>query len=236
MRLFHWMEIHRPTVFVLTDGSGSNSASRTEYTRRTLQKTGAKAGSVFGQVSDRDWYSALINRDPGLLTSAAEQIFRAVSGDAPSLIVTDPVEGYNPMHDLCAGVAAAVQTLFARRNERIELGTYALIGGLKTGPHVERHHLDAAARRRKQLAIDAYEPLSGEAATVLAQTPDALGEEAVVSGVSLQPWLNELATPPEYEITGRQRVRDGRYGNVIAYSEHIKPAFDDLGMFAEARR
>ena len=228
------MEIHCPTVFVLTDGSGSGLASRTEYTRRTLERAGAKTGSVFGQVADRDWYSALINRDSGLLTSAAEQIFKASSGDAPSLIVTDPVEGYNPMHDLCAGVAAAVQTMFARRNERGALGTYALIGGLKTGPHVERLHLDAPACRRKQSAIAAYEPLSGEAATVLAQTPDALGEEAVVSGVALNPWLDELATPPEYEITGRQRVRDGRYENVIAYADHVKPAFDDLRRFAEA--
>ncbi len=234
LRLFHWMERYRPTVFVLTDGSGSGSASRIEYTRRTLERAGAKAGAVFGQVSDRDWYSAIINRDSSLLTSAAQEIFGEASQDAPSLIVTDPVEGYNPMHDLCAGVAAAVLTLFAGRNARPELGTYALTRALTNGGRIERLCLDDQARYRKQQAIAAYEPLSGEAATTLAQTPEALGEEAVTVGATLEAWLGELAMPPEYEITGRERVRDGRYENAIAYAEHVKPAFDDLMKFAEA--
>lgn len=228
LRLFHWMELYRPTVFVLTDGSGSGSASRIEYTRRTLETAGAKAGAVFGQVSDRDWYSAIINRDSSLLIAAAEQIFRAASQDVPSLIVTDPVEGYNPMHDLCAGVAAAVQALLAGRNGRPELGTYELTRALTNGRCIERLYLDDQARDRKRQAIAAYEPLSGEAATTLAQTPEALGEEAVTLGATLEAWIGELAMPPEYERTGRERVRDGRYENVIAYAEHVKPAFDDL--------
>ncbi len=234
LHLFHWMELYRPTVFVLTDGSGSGLASRMEYTRRTLERAGAKAGAVFGQVSDKDWYSSIINRDSRLLISAAEQIFRTASLEVPSLIVTDPVEGYNPMHDLCAGVAAAVQTMFAGRCGQPELGTYALTRAVTNGRSLERVYLDDQAQYRKQQAITAYEPLSGEAATILAQRPADLGEEVVTLGVTLKSWPGELEMPPEYEKTGRERVRDRRYANAIAYAEHIKPAFDDLMNFTEA--
>lgn len=229
------MELYRPTVFVLTDGSGSGSASRLDYTRRTLERAGAKAGDVFGHTSDRDWYSAIINRDPGLLITAVDQIFRSVSPDAPGLIVTDPVEGYNPMHDLCAGVAAAVQAMFAGTVSRPELGTYALTRPLTDGALIEQLWLDDPAKDRKRKAIDAYEPLSGEAATTLVQAPEALGEEAVTSGPALTSWPGALAMPPEYEKTGRQRVREGRYKKALAYAEHVKPVFDSLVKFIESR-
>lgn len=234
LRLFHWMEIHRPTVFVLTDGSGSDSVSRVDYTRRTLERAGAKAGAVFGQVSDRDWYAAIIQRDPGLLIDAAERIFRAASGDAPSLIITDPVEGYNPMHDLCAGVAAAVQAMITRRGGQAELGTYALTRPLTHGRCIERLDLDERARSRKRQAIAAYAPLSGEVATTLAHTPEAIGAEAVIAAPGLGSWPGALALPPEYETIGRGRVRDGRYENAIGYAGHVRPAFDRLVTFVEA--
>ena len=41
LRVFHWLEITRPAVFVITDGSGRSGRSRLPSTTRILDQVGA---------------------------------------------------------------------------------------------------------------------------------------------------------------------------------------------------
>jgi len=53
LRLFGWMEQYRPTLFLMTDGSGAG-ASRTHYSSETVLRAGARIGSAFGMAPDRE--------------------------------------------------------------------------------------------------------------------------------------------------------------------------------------
>src|SRR5438105_9826273 len=63
LRLFGWLCSARPDVLVLTDGSGHSGRSRIEATRNVLLMTGARAGAVFGEFTDRQLYAALLQAD-----------------------------------------------------------------------------------------------------------------------------------------------------------------------------
>jgi hypothetical protein len=109
LRLTAWMERERPLVCILTDGSGGGSQPRTGFSRDLITRCGAAAGPVFGPLSDRAWYAAILAGDTAPFLDAAERIAAVAASGA--LVVADPVEGYNPMHDLCAAVGDRVAAL-----------------------------------------------------------------------------------------------------------------------------
>jgi len=49
-----WLELMRPLVFVLTDGSGRTNQSRLESTTEIVNHTGVKLGCIYGRLSDRE--------------------------------------------------------------------------------------------------------------------------------------------------------------------------------------
>src|SRR5437660_1178518 len=55
-----WVELVKPSVFVLTDGSGRTNQSRLESTTAILNQTGAKRGRIYGRLTDRASYSAIL--------------------------------------------------------------------------------------------------------------------------------------------------------------------------------
>src|SRR5260370_38589449 len=93
LRLFGWLCSPRPDVLVLTDGSGHSGRSRIEATRNILNMTGARAGPVFGEFTDRELYVALLQADAAPfagLTTAVTAVLRAGRYQA---VVADPLEG-----------------------------------------------------------------------------------------------------------------------------------------------
>src|SRR3954470_22561000 len=63
LRVHHWLELARPVVFVLTDGSGRTGHPRLDATSRVLEAAGARRGPVFGRWTDRSVYEAIETRD-----------------------------------------------------------------------------------------------------------------------------------------------------------------------------
>src|SRR5688500_6166700 len=52
LRTYHFMERVRPSVSVLTDGSGSANVSRLDESRAALARTGARPAATFGVLTD----------------------------------------------------------------------------------------------------------------------------------------------------------------------------------------
>jgi hypothetical protein len=207
------MERVRPVVCLLTDGSGGIAASRTGFSARCCAAAGAAPGRVFGAVPDRDWYAALLAGDAGMFAAAAEAIAAEAADAACDVIVSDAVEGYNPMHDLAAALAAGV----AARLGLPHL-IYPVTGGAAGTPAVTLS-LDRAAQQRKRSAALAYAPLASEAAAQLAGDAAAWTVEYLLHPAFGWPaaWL------PEYERIGRERVNTGRYPTLITYRDHVLP-------------
>ena len=211
LRLFAWMERERPLVCILTDGSGGVAASRTAYSEGLLRGCGASAGQMMGTLPDRAWYAAILAGDADPFLRAAESI--AGAAEPGALVVADPVEGYNPMHDLCAAVADRVAALIGGRR-----ATYPLMRPRHEG---EVLRLDPATAQRKRAAVTLYAPLAEEAAVLLAADPRALAEEWILA--DRFDWPEAMVPPPAYEAIGAARQAAGVYGETIGYQRHVRP-------------
>src|SRR5688572_7911055 len=78
LRVFHWLEIMRPAVFVVTDGSGRTERSRLPSTTRLVEQAGASSGVFYGPLTDARAYAAILGRDyacfSGLMRKLADYL------------------------------------------------------------------------------------------------------------------------------------------------------------------
>jgi hypothetical protein len=227
LRAYHLLERVQPLVAVITDGSGSTGTPRVDDSRAVLQQVGGHPAPVFGIMSDRDAYAALMAADARpflpLLTSIAELLARA----SVRAVVIDAAEGYNPVHDVCHWIGRAAVAIARQLRDDIELFELDLVARPDGAGAGVRLVLDDEALARKLDAVARYDTLASEAETAFAR----YGREAFrveflrcVSGHALpeEPWI------PFYEQVGEARVREGRYGSVLRYGAHVRPVIERL--------
>ena len=219
-----WMVIHRPTVLVLTDGSGGAGLPRIEETRETVVQAGGLVGPVFGAGPDKRFYEAILAHDAPFFAAFVDAATAAMEACDAQLVLSDAIEHFNPVHDLCCVIAA----LAARRAERslghgvahwdfaIELQD----GGPRPGAVTLA--LDDSAVLAKQTAAGRFPTLAAEVAAMVARHPALLRQETIrpVTGPLLP------APPPQgayYEQFGRARVQGGAYAQLITYDDHLAP-------------
>jgi hypothetical protein len=227
--LHHFLERFRPVVFVLTDGSGSRGSDRLAFSRQVIAETHAEIGSVFGLESDRAWYEAILAGDLKLFHQAREQIVEDCAARGVVRVVADAIELFNPMHDLCAALAAAVaQDLAEITGAPVQLFDYAIETGSPPEAAGIEIALDASALRRKTAAALAYAPLAAEVDERLL-VPASIQTERVRPVEGLELWPERLQRLPHYEDFGRRRVAEGAYRDLITYSGHVRPIAAALG-------
>jgi hypothetical protein len=209
LRMTAWMERHAPLLCILTDGSGGAGEARVRYSRALAETCGALPGPVFGMMPDRAWYDAILAGDATPFQEAAARI--AAAAEPGALVVADPVEGYNPMHDLCAAVADRVAAAIGGTRR-----SYAL---MLAGEGAEVIALDAAEQERKRAAVAAYAPMLAEAAELLRAEPRAISEERILpAGFDWPP-----AMAPVYELFGQALATVGVHREAISYARHVRP-------------
>ena len=218
LRLFGWMERHKPTVFLMTDGSGSG-APRTNHSRLTTQRAGARPGGIFGLAPDRDWYAAILNADLTMFDTVIGAIVDTAIADGARLIVSDAVDGYNPMHDLCEVVAAAARMRLKNQGLDVSHLIARAVAGGDDGDIVSEIRLDSAARHRKLAAVAAYTPLAEEVQSLLAEDPEALSREQLRRPAFA--WGTHWS--PSWECVGASRVAASKYAQRIEYERHVRP-------------
>src|SRR5258707_9486157 len=107
LRVYHWLSLARPLVFVLTDGSGRAGKSRIHRTHEIVNSLHARPGSIYGRLSDAEIYSAILNGEIFLFVGLAEEMAEALLEGRVEYVVGDAIEGYNPAHDVCRLVTNA---------------------------------------------------------------------------------------------------------------------------------
>src|ERR1700726_1117013 len=95
LRVFHWLEIARPLVCVLTDGSGHTNHSRLPSTTQILDGTGSKAGPVCGRVTDPEIYAAILKGDFQVFVEVMRQLAQSFIEQNIEYVGHDAIEGYN---------------------------------------------------------------------------------------------------------------------------------------------
>jgi hypothetical protein len=248
LMVFGWVEEARPRVSILTDGSGRNGVSRIASSEKVLRAADADTGTVWGAITDREFYEAVLDGNLGAFIDLAVRLGDELAETKPTHVVGDAREGFNPTHDICRMIIdAAVQRA---RHTGASIDNYAFFlfaphekcpADLREGAiwltldddQIERKL--AAARAYPELAQEAEAAFSGSSRKILAQHLD-LAEvvDAAIAGMNERSFATECLVRAElgtrangerpfYEIYGEKLVAAGTYQSAIRYREHVQP-------------
>jgi hypothetical protein len=227
LRLFGWLCNARPDVLVLTDGSGNCGRARIAGTRAVLQATGARAGPVFGDFTDREIYVALLRGDAAPFTELTLALATMLRCGGYRAVVADPLEGYNPAHDICRVVVnTAIRGVSRESGVIIRNYEYSLTGtvDIRGSSSAIALRVPAEVRARKIAAASGYPGLSAEVEAAVQREGGRVYDEEVLREVTAR-WPDDIPgrIPPFYETYGEQQCVAGRYATVIRYAEHFMP-------------
>ena len=233
LRVHGWLERTRPRVLVLTDGSGHTGSSRLDSTARIVADAKAAPGPVFGALSDRQAYDAVLSGDSDLFADLARRIARELESPDIDSVAGDAAEGYNPIHDICRCLVDAAAALADRRRSTpLRVYDFALAG--PPGPAGFEPPHDGLCLRlsdgefaRKLAAARSYPRLVNDVAAALSEH----GEEAFRVEFLRRCERGRrllISEPPFYETYGEKQVAAGHYAKVLRYREHVKPIEDAL--------
>ena len=242
VRVHGWLAETRPTVCVLTDGSGHTATSRLDASAHVLAQVGARRGPVFGSLTDRALYEAIRRGDMARFVDLARTLAALVVEQRISVVVGDAAEGFNPGHDVCRFVIDAAVLLAAQRGQ--PAGNFEFVLDAAPGapaPGVPRGDarcvtLDDRALDRKLAAARGYLELRAEVDGALAR----FGREAFRHEWLRPPTTADVvaawdAEPPFYEQHGRARVAQGVYAEPLTWRDHVRPVFQCLTQLVERR-
>ena len=242
LRVFHWMEQARPLYCCITEGSGGAASSRMPSTDEVLTRVGAQAGPIYGRFPDKEIYRLLIGGRAEVFVALARELADALVAAGIEHVVGDAAEGFNPTHDVCRFVIdGAVAIVRARTGRELGNQDFVLDSQPDSCPDAVRAsatwiRLDDAALERKIDAAMQYPELRDEVQMALARYGrPAFAIEClrpVTTRLRLEAFAREL---PAYERYGEQRVREGRYDQIIRYRQHVLPVWAAIDASVEGR-
>ena len=230
LRIHHWLEVARPIVFVLTDGSGRSGRSRLAATTDIIVAAGARPGSIYGFWTDQRIYDAIRRRELGEILQVANSLTAALLDAEIDCVVGDALEGYNPSHDLCRYIVDAVVERLAEVYGRpVRSYEFLLAGRPDVCPAALRAaslrmELDAAATTRKIAAAHGYSELKGEVEAAVARFGESVfATEYLLPADPHRALAHFRDVRPYYETYGEQQVAAGHYEEAIRYETHVAP-------------
>ena len=234
LRVFHWLEVMRPAVFVFTDGSGRTGRSRLPSTSSILDQVGASSGLFYGPLTDAAAYAAILDQDFDLFNGLMRSLAGYLIEEEISCVVGDAFEGYNPTHDVCRLVTGAAVEMANRVSGRTVDNFEFLLTGKPDGRERSEHdrvirlELDDHAFTRKMAVARSYPELEAEVKEAIRLNQlDAFRVECLRQ-VSNRPPVFANDHKPYYEQYGEQQVLSGHYYKVIRYREHLMPLGEAL--------
>lgn len=230
----------RPLYFCLTDGSGKEGIGRMDSTTRVLNAVGAAPGSIYGRLTDKQVYQALLAGQCEIFADLTKELAVALLAHEVTVVSGDAPEGINPTHDLCRFIIdEAVHVVEQVTGRRVRNHEFVLDSPPTDCPkelvsEALWLRLDEQALERKLQAAMDYTELRGE-------TEEGLrlyGKQAF-SVECLRPSTAQIAlqsfekSPPAYERFGREGVerfgkKFGQYEQVITFQGHVKPALQAI--------
>lgn len=263
LRVHGWLERARPSVCVITDGSGRTQLSRRDSTTTVLKAAGCSAGPVYGVMTDQELYSAVLDLNHAPFIRLVDEIAAMLVNERIEYVAGDAAERYNPAHDICRMIIDAAVALADRNEQRnIKNFDFTLVnppdeGIAAHGAGAIRIELTEAELTRKLSAARNYPELQAEVAAALAgdgsvgfqQHPDLARQTGQVSSGGgpyefaveyLRPVQGDLASAlssemktPFYELYGERKVSDGEYDRVLRYQDHMRPLAEAIQFHVE---
>lgn len=257
--LYGWLKQARPSVFIFTDGSGSTGEPRLGLTTKLLARTGARAGTIYGRLTDTEVYRAMLDGDIRFFVAHAAELAEVFARERFDYVACEAAEGYNPTHDVCRLVTeAAIERANYMSDHKTAGYEFALIKRGRSHRDVPRRdsvwlRLDDATlsekietmRAHPHLRDEVNAGLDGAGIEALRDHPELSAEaQRLVDEMGLEAFRVEhlrrverevaatASVAPFYERYGEALVRRGRYAQAIRFSEHVAPIVEGLRRFA----
>ena len=252
-RLHGWLELARPRVFVITDGSGHSGRPRLEATTEYLKSVGVEPGRIYGQHTDREVYRRTLNRDFDFFVRLADELAESLSELRVAFVAGDAAEGYNSIHDICRLVTDAAVEMLTRdgraaasfdfpvinRPDDCPEGLLELSVWLRLDDQTLSRKLGAAREYYPELLDEVWAALGGDGAGPMREYLDftnkaggacaeAFRVECLRPVAAARPGRDGGAAKPFYELHGERQVAAGLYDHVIRYREHVAPIAERL--------
>ncbi len=129
LRVHGWLQLTRPTVFVITDGSGRFSQPRLASTTKVLAEVGSAQGSIYGRVTDLQLYAAILNQDLDFFIAMADELAGSFVSQRIDYVAGDAAEGYRSAHDICRLlINAAIEIVSRKHRHNIPNFHFLVIG------------------------------------------------------------------------------------------------------------
>ena len=242
LRIHYWLERARPVTFVLTDGSGHTDHSRLASTTAVLKRARASCGAIYGAMSDRGLYGAVLAGEHDVFTKLVDELASALLREGVTYVVGDAVEGVNPGHDVSRLVLNAALLRIEERGGQPPINMeYPVEGPPDECPPDDRAEaifltLDDEAFARKKAAVAGYPEMAKEMDRVLKiYHPDVFRVEClrpVHYGLDLG---HRFQHPCIYERYGEKQVAAGIYKEVLRFREHIAPLARHLDIYGRGK-
>jgi hypothetical protein len=235
LRVFRFLEVYKPRVYIITDGSGSSHRSRIDTSVKILNEAGAELSPILGYFTDREMYRILLENDFDRLTGLMDEIITDLELNNIDTIVGDAVEGYNPTHDVCRYIINTMVTILEKKNGHPYPNYEFLLDSFPTCEEAaisKKIMLDKADFSRKFKAAEDYTEL-------------VVDFKKAVTNYGTEPfkteYLKEVTKPysyvnwqgiPYYETFARERKDQGIYSDVISYQDHLLPIIHHLAVYS----
>ena len=228
---FGWLARLKPSVFVVTDGSGRDAGARISASATLLDLGLGSRGSVFGRWGDRELYGALFEGRHDPFLELRDELVDAWCGDGIQTVICDAYERRILMHDVVQLTVSAAVDVARDRGTEVELVELPIYLGplddrLGDPSPAASLTLSDEALRRKIGAARAYE------SQVVQQEVERFlrvrSEGGFRSEILLRPirrTVSDLEEEPQpaWEIHGERLMQQGVYDSVIRLREHVVP-------------
>ncbi len=227
LRIHGWLEQHSPDAYVLTDGSGRSGVDRLGFSRRTLTKVHSQLIRSNDVWTDSFAYEVLLDNNVDAVIQRISRITDHLQHANIQLVVCDAIEGFNPVHDLCAVMAVmACRLIQQHRGSVVPVLSFPLEAhpqSMLTADSVT-HSLNSAEWQRKLAAIEENSALQHEVERSFKLHGRDAFQVEVLSPFDLDAKLHALSLKkPFYEIHGEKRVATGAYSTVLRFQQHFRP-------------
>ena len=235
LKVFGWMAQYKPRLYALTDGSGREGVSRLPSTLRLSRALAIEADPLFGVISDRDLYQAILEKEIPWFVRTLEHIAGSLIQHNIDMVAADAIEGFNPTHDICRTLVDAAIMAVKYQTGR-SIANYAFCLTEWEGHRVELHDqcclhygLDDLALCTKIESAEKYTELADEVHRAIALRGTEYFRVECLRKIAEPFEQRQCCGCPDYEHWGERRVAAGAYKNVIRYEEHVLPVMQGIG-------
>jgi hypothetical protein len=231
LRAYTFVKKYKPDVFILTDGSGLNKASRIHETIKILDSLGAKFQDSIKIFTDIELYNIILEQDLSEILLYKNSLKDVIIRNQYDIIVGDALEGFNPTHDICRYLINGIVSDISVNNNSEKILNYDLVldsapNNISIDNNVEglSFQLSDEEFQMKVNAAMNYPELKYEVDTAIEKYgKEVFSWESFGRVSDLNQISNWDTLKPYYEDFGEKRVGEGSYSRVITFENHIKP-------------